>query len=127
MTLVTSQQKQAGERLLLMGHQSTFLTTMNRLIEKDHASAQQAINWVQSLQQHKNTILAYFNQTPLTLDEDGWLELEWKKGKKDLMICFEPTQNYYLKSWGSNMITEMEQGTFNDENDFLRLWNWLME
>lgn len=100
---------------------------IEQLFERNPQSAQNAMEWFSNALPQRPELSDIFNGKAFTLDEDGWIEVEWQNGVKNLLICFEPARNYYLKSWGANMITEMEQGVFCDDSDFLSLWGWLQE
>lgn len=65
---------------------------------------------------------------------DGYvLSAEWCRGKRHLTLFFTEDQVdsdvivTYLKSWGTNMTTEMEEGDVNRSCDFTPLWDWLTE
>jgi len=34
---------------------------------------------------------------------------------------------YYIKSWGADINTQMEDGNIENNSDFVKLYNWLWE
>ena len=59
------------------------------------------------------------------VNEDNDLLFEWWNGVKKLSLYIEPSCIRYVKSWGCDMETEMEAGTFEINDGFLLAWDWL--
>lgn len=57
---------------------------------------------------------------------DGVIELWAKNGTKKLSIYVnEKYVAIYIKAWGPNIMTEMEDGIVGDEKKLCELWQWL--
>ena len=61
-------------------------------------------------------------------NERGQVTMEWWQGEKTLTLFVRSeTVVEYLKSWGHNIDTEMEDGTVTSLADFIALSRWLHE
>jgi hypothetical protein len=83
-----------------------------------------AKNWVTEVYQHCPDI-----EEPNVVGDaaDGGVVFEWRNGIRGLTIYVCSDTIDYLKSWGANMSTEMEDGDIQDIGDFLDLRLWLID
>jgi hypothetical protein len=58
--------------------------------------------------------------------ESGEIAFEWWNGIRKLTVYAHPNGTSYLKSWGPDMVNEMEEGELQ-ETDILKLWAWLYQ
>ena len=63
----------------------------------------------------------------LNLGMDGQLELQWWHGTKSLTLVVDGSKVSYLRAWGEDVQSEMEDGEVVDSPDFQNLWRWLQE
>jgi len=64
-------------------------------------------------------------QSPhVNASEDGEIVLEWWHGTRKLTVYVGPHQTTYVKSWGPNVVNEMEDGPL-PEDWVASLWLWL--
>jgi hypothetical protein len=62
----------------------------------------------------------------VTADETGAVVLEWWRGPRKLTIYVTATEASYVRVWGNNIDTEMEDGPIDSiQYDFTPLWGWL--
>jgi hypothetical protein len=61
----------------------------------------------------------------ISLDESGFVIFEWWFAQKKLTVRIEPNLIFYIKVWGVNMDTEMEDGQIQN-GGMLPLWRWLI-
>ena len=68
-------------------------------------------------------------EEPLVNSNDqGEIVLEWWKGEHELTIKVKENGASYLKSWGTDIFTEMEDGHFERkgfDSPLTLLWLWL--
>ena len=62
----------------------------------------------------------------MTASAEGEVVLEWWYGDKGLTIYIDNQSAVYLKDWGADINTEMEDGYANSPSIRLALWKWLM-
>lgn len=51
--------------------------------------------------------------------------LEWWYYNHKLIVYITKKKIEYLKVWGTDIDTEMEDGVINTQDDLLKLWKWL--
>jgi hypothetical protein len=61
----------------------------------------------------------------ISSDEDGKITVEWHKGSHELHLEIGEQEVEYIKVWGSNIQNEMQIGSY-DKNNYLTLWEWLL-
>jgi len=68
------------------------------------------------------------NAAPLvSSDENDATTFEWWNGTRKLTIYHQPHKTVYVKVWGSNIFTEMENGVIGSQYEMSALWRWLWE
>lgn len=64
-------------------------------------------------------------QSPyISASEDGEIVFEWWNGVRKLTIYIGAEQSMFLKSWGPNIVKDMEDGVLTQSWDS-SLWAWL--
>jgi hypothetical protein len=59
-------------------------------------------------------------------NERGQITLEWWQGDRALTLFVRSEERIdYLKSWGSDLVNEIEDGELIRSSDFLNLSHWL--
>lgn len=62
----------------------------------------------------------------VTASAEGEVVFEWRYGVKNLTIYIGNQSAEYVKDWGADINTEMEDGYANSRSIRQRLWEWLM-
>ncbi|QLQ26560.1 MAG: hypothetical protein HZT41_18560 [Dechloromonas sp.] len=60
----------------------------------------------------------------VSANETGDVVFEWWSGEHKVTIYISPSDAEYLKSWGTDILNEMEDGDLVGDG-FLGLWRWL--
>lgn len=60
----------------------------------------------------------------ISSDEAGNVTAEWYEGKRELHAQIGENEAEYLRVWGTNIDTDMDEGFLNRDN-YLALWEWL--
>lgn len=67
----------------------------------------------------------YVLLTPfISTDEAGHITVQWNKKSRELHLHITQQESRYLKVWGPNINTEMEEGILNSD-EYIMLWEWL--
>lgn len=62
----------------------------------------------------------------ISSDEDGNVTVEWSEEKRRLHIQIGENEVEYIQVWGTNIDTEMHVDFLN-RDDYLMLWEWLLD
>jgi hypothetical protein len=62
----------------------------------------------------------------ITADAMGNIVFEWWNGPRKLTVYVSPDTTEYVKVWGPNIFTEMEDGEITSPDDRRELWQWLI-
>ena len=60
----------------------------------------------------------------ISSDEDGCVTVEWYEEEQELHLLIGENEAEYLRVWGTNIDTDMDEGFLNRDN-YLMLWEWL--
>lgn len=60
----------------------------------------------------------------ISSDEDGYITVEWYEEERELHLLIGENEAEYLRVWGTNIDTDMDEGFLNRDN-YLTLWEWL--
>ena len=60
----------------------------------------------------------------ISSDEDGYITVEWYEEERELHLLIGENETEYLRVWGTNIDTDMDEGFLNRDN-YLTLWEWL--
>lgn len=66
-----------------------------------------------------------WSEPAVNLGDYGQLELQWWCGEKSLTLVVDGARMNYLKAWGDDLQSDMEDGEVEDAPGFLDLWSWL--
>ena len=59
-------------------------------------------------------------------ESDNTVEISWWRANKSLIITIAPDNPVtYLKAWGPNIYTDMEEGQAPSAAQLVALWQWL--
>jgi hypothetical protein len=61
----------------------------------------------------------------ITISEDGEAVFEWWRAEKKITLYVSEQQITFIKVWGDNIETSMEDGNLRQATDFNTVWNWL--
>lgn len=91
------------------------------------APDQTAINRAQDwLRDHKTFFSSGWIKPHVTSSPEGYAVLEWWNAEKKITLFFSPTNTDYLRSWGTDLDSEMEEGVLDDDpQQFAFMWKWL--
>lgn len=62
----------------------------------------------------------------IVADAFGNVVFEWWEGHKKLTVYVTPTGAEYVKVWGPDIFSDMEDGDLKGAEDRQALWHWLM-
>lgn len=86
----------------------------------DHASV-----WVAGLYEDALTTEKQWMAPDVVADADGNVVFEWWKGQKKLTIYIHPETVEFVKVWGPDILSEMENGEAEGIETRRMLWTWL--
>jgi len=67
-----------------------------------------------------------WSEPNVTASAEGEVAFEWRHGTKNLTIYIGNQSTEYLKDWGADINTEMEDGYADSPNIRRSLWKWLV-
>ena len=86
-----------------------------------------ARRWIRSLYEEVEEASTGEWINPLVVaDAHRNVVFEWWKGHKKLTVYVTPTGVEYVKVWGPDIFSEMDDGDIKGAEDRRKLWNWLM-
>jgi hypothetical protein len=88
---------------------------------------ERAISYVYEI--HKAVFLTEglnWKKPHVTASSEGEVVFEWWHEERDLTLYISVLEIEYVKAWGMNIHSEMEEGCIDSINTFLDLWKWLM-
>lgn len=91
-----------------------------------HSAVQYADHWIELFYQEVIESGQNWMKPNVTASAEGEVVLEWWHGDKGLTIYLGNQSAAYLKDWGADINTEMEDGYANSPSIRLALWEWLM-
>ncbi len=92
----------------------------------NYSSVQYADHWVELFYQEVIDSGQSWTKPNVTASAEGEVVLEWWHRDKGLTIYIGNQSAAYLKDWGADINTEMEDGYVNSPSVRLALWEWLM-
>jgi hypothetical protein len=92
----------------------------------DPLAIQQAAHWIELF--YIEIFVAHLKWlTPhVAPSGDGEVIFEWEHGAKNLTIYVGSREVSYVKDWGADMETEMEDGYITSTSTRVELWKWLI-
>lgn len=91
----------------------------------NHESVGHTLMWVEGLYRDTLTTGTGWMTPHVVLDAHGNVVLEWWRGRKKLTIYIHPGTVEYVKVWGPDIFSDMEDGEVEGAEDRRKLWNWL--
>jgi hypothetical protein len=85
----------------------------------------QAYWWIEDLYENTLTTDKGWIAPHVVADAHGNVVLEWWEGQKKLTVYIHPETVEYVKVWGPDIFSEMEDGEVEGIEDRRALWNWL--
>ena len=86
----------------------------------------EAISWISQLYGHAlNTRLAWKDPN-IGANEEGDVVLEWWHKTRKLTLYLTGSKAEYIKVWGMDIFSEMEDGVIASPGEFEPLWAWLV-
>jgi hypothetical protein len=92
----------------------------------NYADVQYAKHWIELFYREVITSGQLWIDPNVTASADGEVVFEWWYGTKGLTIYIDNLVAAYLKDWGANINTEMEDGYANSPAIRRNLWKWLI-
>jgi len=84
-----------------------------------------AMTWLRELFREVEDAGLTWLQPHVTSSAEGEVVLQWWNDPKRLTIYFSVHEEAYIKSWGTDIETEMEDGDAASATNRARLWEWL--
>jgi hypothetical protein len=89
------------------------------------SSILEAKKWIREMYEDATRMRAPWRKPHVAADENGDVTFEWWSGDKGLTIYISEPEVIYLKDWGPNILTEMEDGPVSTSEERRELWTWL--
>jgi hypothetical protein len=91
-----------------------------------YAAVQYACYWIGMFYlEIVDSHLSWFEPN-VTASAEGEVLLEWRQGPKSLAIYVGDQSTEYVKDWGADLNTEMEDGSADSPSMHRALWKWLV-
>ncbi len=81
---------------------------------------------IDALLERARAVYPYLRSPAINTGENGGLEVEWWIGDRSLTLFVDGESVSYLRSWGPDMVTDMEDGPLGPD-DLPRHWRWLIQ
>jgi len=104
------------ESLLPFSFQSSSTINLNTILN--------AVNWIIELRKIVG-LNSYWWSEPLVNAFDSELVFEWWHGGKKITMYFSEANAEFIKVWGADIDSEMEDGTAKTNEQIESLWQWL--
>jgi hypothetical protein len=98
-------------------------------VAPSHDAVRHARSWISSLYEEVEDVLTGSREwiDPLVVaDAHRNVVFEWLKNHNRLVIYVSPDRIEYLKVWGPDIWSAMEDGNVETPKERLALWRWLM-
>lgn len=92
----------------------------------NHNALARALRWIRDMHYDALTTGEEWSAPHVALDEDGDIMFEWWNEDKALTIYVSEDEVSYIKGWGLNIETDMEDGEATTPERRRELWDWLM-
>lgn len=90
-----------------------------------HEAIGRALVWIEDLYEDTLTTGKRWIAPNVVADADGNVVFEWWEDQKKLTIYIHPETVEYVKVWGPDIFSEMENGEAEGIEARRMLWNWL--
>lgn len=85
-----------------------------------------SLNWLNEEYDEIFNYGLFWRQPAISLSADGEVVFEWWSNNKKLTIYIGEEAMEYVRVWGANIDSEMEDGTL-ELGQFINLWAWLIK
>lgn len=85
-----------------------------------------ALYWIREMHDDGLTVAKDWLDPHVIADAHGNVVFEWWRGQNKLTIYVSPETVEYVKVWGPNIFSDMEDGYLENSEDRQALWHWLM-
>jgi hypothetical protein len=92
----------------------------------DYKAVEYTIHWIELFYQEIVASGQEWIEPNVTASAEGEVVFEWWHSTKGLATYIGNQSAEYLKDWGTNINTEMEDGSANSPDIRRNLWTWLM-
>jgi hypothetical protein len=86
-----------------------------------------ASHWIIHMRADAGSTEAPWLRPYVVPDQDGDIVFEWSNGERTLSVYVSPDAVEYLKVWGADIHSQMEDDVMRTREDNRSLWLWLME
>ena len=91
------------------------------------SSIQRASRWISKMRMDASATGKPWREPHVVPDENGDIAFEWWNDGRNLTVYVSPNVIDYLKVWGSDIDSEMEDGLIATPKDDQALWHWLTD
>jgi hypothetical protein len=91
-----------------------------------HEAIQYARHWIELFYREILDLRLDWLKPNVTASAEGEVVFDWWKGIKSLTIYIGDQSVEYVKAWGADINTEMEDGSVDSPTIRRALWQWLM-
>lgn len=92
----------------------------------DRAAVRKATSWLEQMYEDVMTTSGTWFAPSVVADAFGNVVFEWWEGDRKLTVYVTPTVVEYVKVWGPDMFSDMEDGYIEGAEGRQALWRWLM-
>ncbi len=111
-------------RIRLLQHREEGWNAYDAL-PPDRDAVLYAESWLRELFREVESASLPWLQPHVTSSAEGEVVLQWWNDPKRLTIYFSAHEATYIKSWGPDIVTEMEDGDAASATSRADLWSWL--
>lgn len=86
-----------------------------------------ALSWIGYMYKDALTTGNEWREPHVTADEDGDVMFEWWNGEKGLTVYVSEEGASYIRDWGPNITSEMDDGEASTPESRRMLWAWLAD
>jgi hypothetical protein len=86
-----------------------------------------AKTWIRAMYEDSTRMRAPWHEPDVGVDEDGDIMFEWWNREKALTVYLSENGARYIKGWGIDVETDMEDGEASTSEIRRALWTWLLD
>lgn len=90
-------------------------------------AVREAKTWVKTIFNGAKETGLLWQSPHVTADEEGAAVVDWKKGKKSLVLYVLPGDCLAIKAWGRDMESEMQDIIFKTASDAAEAYAWFIQ
>ena len=92
----------------------------------DNETYKYAIEWLKQLRTIVAANQMWWGEPLVNLSIDSEIVFEWWHGTNKLTVYILGNTAEYIKVWGTDIDSEMEDGTSSSPAELMALWKWLV-